>query len=245
MNKLELFLKKNSSNILTIAGATGVISTAVLAAKATPKAVWLLEEARDIKGEKLTVLESIETVWLEYMPAALIGFSTIACIFGINYLSVKNQASLISAYALLENSYKEYKNKVNELYGKDADLNVTKEIIKGKSYKDLKLEEGQSLFYDYQSGQTFVSTLEEVAQSTNKFLEAFHDRGYANLNEYYDYLGIEFTEYGYQLGWFDVENNDPYNCSELEFTYEKITMDNGMPCWVITANIPPTFDYII
>ena len=46
----QLFLRRNSSTILTCAGGVGVVATAVLTAKATPKAMRLLEEARNEKG---------------------------------------------------------------------------------------------------------------------------------------------------------------------------------------------------
>lgn len=245
MNNVQMFLKRNSSIILTGIGAIGVVTTAVLSAKATPKALMLKGEAEFKKGERLTISETIKAVWKPYIPAALTCFSTIACIFSASYLSIKNQASLITAYTLLDNAYREYRDKTNELYGEKSDLNIRHEIIKSKFDVDTKMEDGQSLFFDYQSVQFFISTMEEVAQNTNAFLESFHSKGYACLNEYYDYLGIDYTDYGFQLGWFDIENNDPYNCSELEFTYEQVIMNDGTPCWVITANIPPTCDYII
>ena len=58
MNKLvcktKWFLKRNGSTILTIGGAAGVIATAVVAVKETPKALYLLEQVREEKGEELT-----------------------------------------------------------------------------------------------------------------------------------------------------------------------------------------------
>lgn len=245
MNKLESFLKKNSSTILTVVGAAGVIGTSVLSIKATPKALSLKYEAEYSKGEKLTLIETVQVAWKPYIPAMLAGFSTIACIFGANYLSIKNQASLMSAYALLDNTYKEYRNIVKEKYGDDADLNVRQEIVKSKFDDNIVLNEGKTLFFDYQSVRFFESTMERVMYAENAFLENFHHRGYACLNEYYDYLGIDHVDYGYQLGWFDLESNDAYNCKELEFEYEKVMMKNNVECWIINTNIPATNDYII
>ena len=115
MNKLlrssKLFLKRNSSTILTVVGATGVIATSVMAVKATPKALAMIEKAKEEKGEDLTKLETIKVAGPAYIPAAIAGISTIACIFGANILNKRQQAALMSAYALIDNSYKEYKNK--------------------------------------------------------------------------------------------------------------------------------------
>ena len=54
MNKIAyksaLFIKKNSSTILTCVGAVGVVATAVTSVKATPKALSMLEQAREEKS---------------------------------------------------------------------------------------------------------------------------------------------------------------------------------------------------
>ena len=159
MNKAQMFLKNNSSTILTVIGAGGVVATTVLAVKATPKALILLQNAEYEKGDKLTPLEVVKTAWKPYIPAVIAGASTMACIFGANHLSTKRQASLMSAYALLDSSYKEYKNKVKELYGEDADNNVKRVIAKDTYDDDIVIGENKLLFFDYQSHQFFESTM--------------------------------------------------------------------------------------
>lgn len=245
MNKAQLLLKKHSPTILTTVGATGVIATAVLSVKATPKALLLLEEAKNEKGEELTIKETVQVAWKPYIPAAITGFSTIACIFGANYLNTRSQASLISAYALLDRTYKEYRNKVNEIHGKDKELNIKQEIINTKFDDEVSIGDGKELFFDYQSMRFFWSTMDKVLQAEVEFLESFEYKGYACLNEYYDILGIPHMEFGYQLGWMAVENNDPYNCKDLEFSYEEIEVGDGIKCWIINTNMPPATDYIV
>lgn len=245
MNKTQYFLRKHSSTILTVAGAGGVVATSVLAVKATPKALGLLEEAKNEKGDDLTPIEVVKAAWKPYIPAVIVGTSTIVCIFGINYLSTKNQASLMSAYALLDSSYKEYRNKVNELYGEEADLNVKQEITRSKIREDMEPDETEEWFFDFQSVQFFKSTMDKVLRAESEFLERLHERGYACLNEYYDLLGIPNILEGYQLGWCDMEAIDPYGCEELEFSYNKVIRDDGLECWVIDVNNSPTADYFI
>ena len=245
MNKAQLLLKKHSPTILTVVGATGVVATAVLSVKATPKALLLLEEARQEKGEELTIKETVVAAWKPYIPAALTGFSTIACIFGANYLNARNQVSLMSAYALLDRTYKEYRMKTNEIHGEEAELNIRQEIIKTKFDDDMELDNEKMLFFDNQSLRFFESTMDSVLQAESAFLESFRYKGYGCLNEYYDLLGIPHVEYGFQLGWLSVENNDPYNCKELEFDYEEITVADNVKCWIINTNIPPATDYIL
>lgn len=247
MNKIDYFLKKHSSTILTVIGTGGVVATSVLAVKATPKALILLEEAKNEKGDELTVIEAVKAAWKPYIPAVIVGASTIACIMGINCLSVRNQASLVSAYALLDNSYKEYRNKVAEIHGEEADINVRNEIIKSKYDPNVEIQNGAEWFFDGLSMRYFKSTMDKVLRAETLFLEAFHERGYARANEYYDALGLPRVDWGYTLGWFDFESNDPYNSRELEFSYEEIIVGEEEPtkCWVISVSRPPATDYII
>ena len=128
--KVEGFVKRNGSTILTCVGAAGVVLTAVTTVNATTKANKLLNRAREEKGEDLTPMEVFTTALPVFFPVALTGIGTVACIFGANILSKKHQASLISAYGMLNSSYKEYRNKVNELYGEDADEKVQEEMTK-------------------------------------------------------------------------------------------------------------------
>lgn len=126
----KVFFKKNGGTILTCLGAAGVIGTAVTAVKATPKAMLLLNEAKKEKGESLTKLEMIKVAGPLYIPSVLIGVSSIACILGSNVLNKQKQAALVSAYTMLDQSYKEYKNKVVEMYGKEVDKAVEEELSK-------------------------------------------------------------------------------------------------------------------
>lgn len=247
MNRVSYFLRKHSPTILTIVGAGGVIATSVLAVKATPRAMILLEEAKKEKGEELTAIEAVKAAWKPYVPAVITGATTIACIVGINCLSAKSQASLMSAYALLDNSYKEYRNKVSETYGEEAEINIRDEIIKSKYDANVEIQNGAEWFFDGLSMRYFKSTMDNVLRAETLFLEALHYRGYACANEYYDALGIPRVDWGYNLGWFDFENNDPYNSKELEFKYEDIMIGEEEPtiCWVISVNRPPATDYIV
>lgn len=111
-------------------GAVGVVATSVLTAKAATKASVILKQAKAENEEELTVLDKINYTLPVYLPPILMGTVTIACILGSNILNKKHQASLLTAYGMLDRSYKEYKHKVNELYGEDADAKVEEELAK-------------------------------------------------------------------------------------------------------------------
>ena len=240
MNKIGYFMKKHSSTILTVIGAAGVIGTSVLAVKATPKALELIKEAEEEKGEKLTKLEVVKVAWKPYVPAVVTGLSTITCIFGANHLSTKQQRSLMAAYTLLDKSFKQYRSKTEDL----SDINIMQEIIGSEFDENRELNEDKLLFYEHQSRRFFESTMEEVMQAECAYLELLENRGYASLNEYYDLLGIPHIPHGYQLSWFDVEDNDPYDCHRLEFDYKKTILKDKYECFVISTNMPPADDYV-
>ena len=245
MNKVQYFMKKNSSTILTVLGSTGVIATSVLAVKATPTALSLIAEAQMVKGDKLTTIETVKVAWKPYIPAVLTGVSTIACIFGINHLSSKNQATLMSAYALLDNSYKEYRNRIKDVYGEDADVKVKTCIAESNLDEDIEVEDEKIIFFDFNSMKHFSATMHHVLQAECAFLDLIRKRGFATLNEYYALLGLPPLKNGGNLGWFDMEQIDPYHCEELEFIYEETLTKNGTKMIIIDTNIPATTDFIL
>lgn len=243
MTKTELFFKKHSSTILTVIGSAGVVATTVLAVRATPKALSLLEEAKDEKGSELTKVEVVKVAWKPYIPATITGLSTIACIFGANYLNTRTQASLMSAYALLDNSYREYRKKTRELY-KDEATKMEHEIIKTKFDKDLVLDGEKELFFDHQSMRYFESTFGEVEHAAQLLNHKLSMDGYACLNDFYDFLNMSHVAYGYQLGWSTFSSDKCYGDALLKFEYEEVEFDDGLICNIITIDYPPSLEYI-
>ena len=128
--KSKRFLRKSSPTILTIVGIGGVAATAILSAKATIKAVDILEEVKQGKDEELTTMEKVKAVGPVYIPAIAVGIATAACIAGSNVLNKKQQASLMGSYILLEQTFKEYKDKVIDIHGKEGHEEVVSEIAK-------------------------------------------------------------------------------------------------------------------
>lgn len=241
----KLFLNRNSSTILTSVGAVGVVATSVMAVKATPKALSLLEKAEKEKGEKLEKLEVIKVAAPVYIPAVLIGVSSIACIFGANVLNKHQQASLISAYALVDNSYKEYKNKIKELYGEEADSKVREELAKDKYEEtDISVDDEKQLFYDDFSERYFESSMENVKNAEYEINRIMHIDYAVSLNDFYDLLDIERTDYGEQLGWSVGQMHDSYWHSWIEFEHEKVVMDDGLECYIIRMPFEPFPEYL-
>ena len=127
----KLFIKKNASMFLTGLGTIGVV--------ATPRALDLIEQAEKEKGDELTKWETVKIAGPSYATAIGLGLATMACIISADMLNQRKQASLISSYALLDQSYKEYKNKVKEIYWEEAHNEIINSIMIEKQ-KKLALE---------------------------------------------------------------------------------------------------------
>ena len=247
------FWHRNASTVLTCLGGVGVVVTSVMAVKATPKALKKIETAEQEKGEGLSKWEIVKATGTTYIPTILVGASTIACIFGSNILSKRRQANLASAYALLNESYKQYQNKVKELYGEDAHQEIMDAIAAEKAenmavqapgyvnnnrlYVDEKCGETR-LFYDEYGDRFFETTLEQVISAEYHLNRNYTLRGYTVLNEFYDFLGLEPTDYGSEVGW--VANDDGKYW--IEFHHQEINI-KGVDCILISMPFAPDLEW--
>lgn len=244
LNKSRVFVKRNSATILTFVGAAGVIATTVTAVKATPKAILLLEKAKEEKGEELTKVETVKIAAPVYIPTVVLGVSTLACIFGANILSKKGQASLMSAYALADSSYKDYRKKVDELYGKEAGSQVRAKLAKDK-YNEcpIEVEDGKRLYYDNYSRQYFEATPFEVQKAEYELNKTLMLEDGVYLNEWYRQLGIDQLEHGFDFGWTVGANMESYWQTWIDFDHEKVVMDDGLECIIISFAQEPFPDF--
>lgn len=248
---MKEFLRRNSSTILTCVGAVGVVATTVMAVKATPKVLSLIEDAKEEKGEELSKWEVVKVAGPSYIPAAITGIATIACIFGSNIISKHRQATLMSAYALLDNSYKEYKKKVDEVYGEEAGKTVRAEIAKDKYTGDeVLLDDGKELFYDFYSGRFFEATKETVLKAEYETNRKMYVEYSASLNDFYRLVGLEPLEEYEEMGWCCGQIEEMYWHNWIEFEHEETILDEdadgneGLVCTIIHMPQAPYIDYL-
>ena len=245
LTKSKFFVKRNASTILTCVGTVGVVATAILTANASPKALKAVENAKEEKGEDLTIPEVIKASAPSYIPVVLTGTATIACIFGANILNKRQQASLVSAYALLDNSYKTYKKKVIDLYGEDSDIRVKTEMAKDNYDADetnLNNDE-KRLFYDMYSNRYFRATNETVLRAEYELNKLLSQDGAVYLNDLYTLLGIPKVDYGDYIGWSAAQMYEMYSDSWIHFTHEFAKLDDDLECVILQVTDPmPDFD---
>lgn len=253
LNKSKVCLKRSSPTILTCVGAIGVVATSILAVKATPKACQILENERYERSYKtdkdseyyqdLKPLEVVQLTWQCYIPTALVGLSTISCIFGANVLSKRNQASLVSAYTFLNQSYRQYRGAAKTVYGKDADSKIKAQMAKdtyvsADGYSlysaDMDPESEQVLCYDLFSKRYFTSTMAAVLNAQYHINRNLCLRGDTTVNEFYEFLGIDNIDCGDEIGW-SMDELMEGGIMWLDFDNSQTTMEDGMVCCVISA----------
>lgn len=254
LNHSRMFCKRNASSILTYIGGVGVIATSVMAVKATPKALDLLEKAKEEKADELTKVEKIKAAGPAFIPTIATGAATIVCIFGANTLNKRQQAALMSAYALVDNSYKEYKSKLKELYGEEAHQNIVNSIAIEKAEDvyihseclcancDLSVEDGTGepkLFYDEYANRYFEASIEQVMAAEYHLNRNYILRGYSVLNELYEFLGLETTEYGSVLGWAPLDDGMYW----IDFNHRKVVTPDGMECYILEMPFEPSLGF--
>lgn len=261
LHKSGLYIRKYSPVALSCVASVGVIVTAVVAVKATPKAIVFIhaDSRKNHDGDPYayTKKEAVAAAWKCYIPAVILGASTIACIMGANALNRRQQAALTSAYALVQNSYKEYKDKLKDLYGDEAHNVIMDSMIEEKckdvsisatgGWYNSSLDFGEGMepeitrtFYDSFSQRYFESTIEKVIQAEYHLNRNFMFAGVIPLNDFYEFLGLERTELGDAVGWSSV-NGDIY---WIDFNHHRITLEDGMDIYVIDMVFEPTADWM-
>lgn len=250
-HRSKLQLKRASPTILTYIGAIGVVATSVMAVRATPKALDFIKEDSRQKHDgdpyAYTKIEAVQSCWRCYIPTAFVGLSTISCIFGANILNKRNQASLVSAYAMLSESYKQYREAAKSLYGEDADSKIIAEVAKKKYISadgcyihDPDSVSEELLFYDSFSQRYFTSTMSSVLNAQYHVNRNFALRGWSDLNELYDFLGLEEHSGGDVIGWSSDEMLEGGLTPWIDFENRLVEMDDGLECYIISTLFEPT-----
>lgn len=243
-NNVKTSVEKYTPEILMGFGIAGMLTTTVLAVKATPKAMRLIEEKKKETGvEKLNAIQTIKTTWKCYIPAASIAAVSTSCLIGSSKVSFKRNAVLATAYKIAESAHKEYRDKVIETLGEKKEELIKDKVAK-KKIEDNPVENreifitdvGNTLCYDTISGRYFKTDINEIKKAENELNFRMLNENYVSMNDFYDLVGLERTQMGDELGW-KVENGR----IRLSFSSQLTAKDE--PCLVISYSIAPKYEY--
>lgn len=257
LSKVSFKLKKHSPEILMITGAIGVVASAVMACKATTKVQGILEDAKsqidtvhkfaedkdmnesgrytqeDAKKDLAIIYLQTGVKFVKlYAPSVIFGALSLTSMLASNNILKKRNVALAAAYATVDKSYKEYRNRVIERFGEVVDKELRYNIKSQKIEETIKDEEtGKEkkvkknvdvVETDDIFGSPYAKIFDDGCRGWEKdpemnlmFLRAQQQyandllvtRGHLFLNEVYDMLGIERTRAGQVVGWvYDPEN---------------------------------------
>lgn len=239
------FVNKRSPEILTGIGIAGMITTTVLAVKATPKAMELIEERKTQEWtDKLSPLEVVKVAWKPYIPAIVTGVVSTFCLIGASSVNSKRNAALATAYKLSETALTEYREKVIETIGEKKEQAVRDKVAEERVKKNpvsknevIVTNTGKTLCFDPISARYFYSSIEKIKRAENELnkemLHAFS--GYVSLNDFYDEIGLDHTSVGDDLGW----NTDKL----IDINFSSQLNDNGEPSVVLDYAVAPNYNY--
>nr|DAW53488.1 MAG TPA: hypothetical protein [Caudoviricetes sp.] len=241
---LKTAIKKHSPEILTGIGIAGMITTTVMAVRATPKALILIEERKEeIGAEKLEAMDMVKTAWACYIPAAITGTLSVACLIGASSVNARRNAALATAYTLSESALKDYQGKVIEMFGEKKNEAVKDAVAKDKVEKNpvvtrevIITEKGNTLCYDAISGRYFKSDIEKIKKAECELNRQMLDDMYVSLNDFYYEIGLDSVKLGDELGW-NVDSG------YIDLSFSSQLASDGTPCLVIDYSVAPRYDY--
>lgn len=251
-SKVKFGVKKHSPEILIVAGVAGTVTSAVLACKATMKVNDILEESKDTvekihavsndpeyadrysqedakKDLTICYVQTGVKIAKLYAPAVILGALSLTAIVSSNNILRKRNVALAAAYTAVDKSFKEYRGRVVERFGKELDRELRYNIRAKEVEETVVDENGEE--------KTVKKTIEVVDPNEHSEFARFYDDGctgwcknaeynlmflkqqqatannrlqrdgYLFLNDVYDMLGIPRSKAGQVVGWVYDEKN--------------------------------------
>jgi hypothetical protein len=252
-------LVDHSPTILSGLAMGGLVATVALAVRATPQAGRNIGHARLVKGReegqevegrddevkempKLTVVETVQATWSVYLPAAISGAATLACIIGANQIGLRQKAALAGAYVLAENTFRAYKDEVIKTLGEKKEREVNervteREVQANKTDAQVIIVGGEDqLCYDKYTGRYFRSTAEKIRQAEIELKTTILKDMWCDHNYFYHLLDLEDVVLGEALGWNIDHMPEVFFSSHLS--------PNGTPCLSVEFKYLPKVDYL-
>lgn len=289
-----LSLKKHSPEILMVVGVAGTVAGTVVACRATTKLEPILNEFEEKREEIKAVVEDengeelvnenrnkelaiayAETgveVMKTYVPAAIIMTLSLSSILASCSILRKRNLALMTAYATLNKTFGDYRERVVNKYGKDAEEEIRYGIEKRKITEEIIDENGKKKNVKKEVEVSTVdannSTIFEFSKDTTTHFDSVMDynrqflsarqslandmliaNGYLFLNEVLDLLDIDRTADGFMLGWIYDPNNNEVGDNEVLFrakeSFKEVEDIEGNPVLVPIINLDFNYDGVI
>lgn len=256
LHKAGFKFKKHSPEILAVTGVIGIVTSAVMACKATTKVNDIVDEAKETidkihesvgkglhtsDGEEYTEEIAKKDLTITYVqtglkfiklygPSVAIGIASIGCMLGSNHILRKRNIALAAALTNVATSFKEYRGRLVDRFGKDLDRELRFGIKAKEIEETITDEDGKEttvkktvevvdpntahsmysiVFCEGNTGWTRNAELNKVflIQQQNWANDKLKMNGILTLNEVYDMVGAPRTAYGQIAGWVYTDDS--------------------------------------
>ncbi len=277
--KMGFAFKKHSPEILAVAGVVGVIASTVMACKATTKISTILEDTKktiDIihdtvendylsepyteedakKDLAITYFQTGLKVAKLYAPSIILGTLSLTSILASNNILRKRNMALAAAYATVDTSFKKYRKRVVEHFGKEVDNNlryglepdIVKEETSDKKIIEKEVNTIDGIAVENEFARIFDS--KNVNWESNSSFNEMFIRGvesYVNerlvahgrvfLNDVYEELGFKQTKAGQVVGWeYNPTNPNSIGDNYIDFNAQTVYVE-GRPGILLDFNV--------
>lgn len=187
-----LKIRKHSPEILMFAGVAGIVTSGVMACKATLKVEGILTEAKqkidainEVKEDHIEDGEYAEKDYKKamtlasahtgmelvklYGPSVVLATVSIGCLVGSNRILNKRNVALTAAYGAVANNFRDYRDRVIDRFGKELDREL-KYGIKAKEIEETVIDENGN-------EKTVKSTIDVVDHPVYSEFARFFDDG--------------------------------------------------------------------
>ena len=234
---IKSFLKDHAEEILTGFSIAGLISSVVMAVKATPRAMRKIEKHKEeLKVDKLPVIETVKVAGPCYIPTGItMALTTVSIVAPVSKL-MKSNSVLATGLMISEEARRSFEDKTAEMIGEKKVEQIKEEVAK-EQMRNTPLPAatnvpviggGNVLVHELVTNQYCMSDHETVRQIINdlNYRMSTGNEPYITVNEYCDAFNIKRVPWGDDLKW-DANKRmlDPRYYSELS--------PDGRPCLVV------------
>ena len=261
-SKIKFEAIKHSPEILVVAGVVGVVASAVIACKATTKLDDILEQTKNDVDKIHECVDrtdlaapyteedsrkDLAIVYVQtgvklvklYAPAVILGALSITSIIGSHYILKKRNVALAAAYATVDKGFKEYRKRVAEKIGDEAEKELRYGIKASTIEETVTDEDGREIKVEKNVTETsllpspYAKIFDEgnpnwekdsdynlmyIRNVESKFNDKLKACGYVFLNDVYEALGFPKTKTGQIVGWvYDPDNKDHEGDNYIDF----------------------------
>lgn len=245
--KIKNFTSKWGPMVLTGFGVAGMFSAGIMAVKATPRAMFIIneeEKAREESKDYRTIrnIDKIKMCWKCYAPSVLISLMSAGCIIYSSVDSTKRNTAMMTMCSISEAALKEYQSKVVEVIGEKKEREVRDKITEDRMTKYpfdenevILTGNGNSLCFDNWSSRYFRCDRNYLDKIENRLNKRLRNEYYLSLNDFYYEIGLESTKAGEVFGWDTekIENKLNHGIEEIEYGFSSKIAPNGEPCLVV------------